>query len=104
MVVENTKIVPNKNMHYGTQNLVGVIDVPDVINKKSYYSKLEANKMYDDIQQDTYVRLKNAPEHKKGGIPKILKILAGVIGVSTVLLFGKSVKNGILKFIKNLPK
>ena len=103
MVVDNTKVVQNQNMHYGTQNLVGVIDAPDVINKKSYYSMSEANNMFNELQQDTYVRLKKAPEPKKGGVPKVLKILGCIIGVST-LLFGKSVKNGILKFIKNLPK
>ncbi len=104
MVVENNKPLPNHNMHYGTQNLVGVIDAPDVINKHSYYSKIDAKKMYDDIQQDTYIRLKRAPEPKKGGVPKVLKYLTGVIGFASIVLFGKSIKNGIVKFIKNLPK
>lgn len=104
MVEGNLELSANKNMHYGMKTLVGVIDAPDVINKHSYYSKNDAKKMYDEIHRDTYVRLKNAPEPKKGGVPKILKYLTGIIGISTLLLFGKNVKNGIVKFIKNLPK
>ena len=104
MVEGNLELSANKNMHYGMKTLVGVIDAPDVINKHSYYSKNDANKMYDEIHRDTYVRLKNAPEPKKGGVPKILKYLTGIIGISTLFLFGKNVKNGIVKFIKNLPK
>lgn len=104
MLVENNKTLPNLDMHYGTKTLVGVIDAPDVINKHSYYSKIDAKNMYEEIHQDTYTRLKKAPEPKKGGVPKILKYLTGIIGVSTLLLFGKNVKNGIVKFIKNLPK
>lgn len=105
MVVEVSKDPINKKMHYEKAYLVGVIDdVPDVINKRTYYSRAESVQMFNDIHNDVYIRTKNAPEPKKGGIPNVLKILGGVGLVASLALWGKSIGKSLVKFIKNFSK
>jgi len=104
MGTESTKKIANPNMHYGHQNLVGVIMPPNKINRVSAYSRTDANAMFNKLHADAYTKTKNSPPPAKGGFPTILKILTGIIGISSLVLFGKSIKNGLVKFIRNLTK
>lgn len=101
---ENVKKIDNPNMHYGNKTVVGVIQPPDRINRQSAYSQIEAKESFNKLHRDVYTRTKFAPEPKKGGIPTILKITAGIAGIASIVLYGKKIGNALIKFIKNIPK
>ncbi|MCM1339333.1 MAG: hypothetical protein NC191_06655 [Muribaculaceae bacterium] len=105
MAVEGSKNLPNQNMHYGVKNVVGIIDdVPNKINKRSFYSKEESIKLAEKSQHDAYVKRADTFNVEKGEFPLVLKILGGVIGAASLVFWHKSIWKGLVNFVKNLPK
>lgn len=98
-MVEQIDNPANKAMHYGSPN-VGILNPPDKLPTVTLYSPTEAEKQYNKMQYDIYDKQQHTKAPDKHKFPKILKILGGIIGIGTVLIFGKN----LLKYAKGLFK
>ncbi len=88
----------NKNMHYGDKQPVGVITAPDRLPKRTLYSNIEAERMYNQLQYDIYETQKHTKPPKKGDFPTVLKFVTGTLTAGAAIVFRKD----IFKFLKNL--
>jgi hypothetical protein len=100
MVVENTKNIPNPHMHYGKQELVGVMPVPDFINRQNVYSIKENRLRYEEASRDVYQRLNSPKMTSKKKIKKALKIGLAIALTTCLVIFRKN----ILSLFKKSPK
>jgi len=91
-------------MHYGNNTIVGILDVPQKVSRGSQYSRRDAVKQYDYMQQDIYTKIKSSPTPSKGQFPTILKYVFGITGVAAILFFGKSIGKGLKYYFKNYFK
>lgn len=90
----------NRQMHYNSKPIVGVIDFPDRLPVKRPYNYFEAQALYDNFVKDMHVDEQHAdPEMHKKGVPKIIKLALGtLIALSLAFLGVKGVQNLIAKF------
>jgi len=103
MVVEVPNPV-NSYMHYGDRDpVVSVIDAPDYMPKRIWYSNNEANKTYNELQHDIYQTAKQTKKPKKGKFPTVLKIVGAGIVVGLAIVFRKDI-GALLKKINPFKK
>lgn len=108
MVEEVGNIRSNKNMHYGTANVVGVIDnVPDRLPRATLVPRSDTNRIFEQTHHDVYCRVdasKRSLIKREDGFPKVLKIAIPVVAATSLLLFGKSIGKGLKSYFKNFLK
>ncbi len=107
MVEEVGNIRSNKSMHYGTANVVGVIDnVPDRLPRATLVPRSDTNKIFEQTHYDVYSRVDASKRSLKSesGFPTVLKIAIPVVGAASLLLFGKSICKGLKSYFKNFLK
>lgn len=90
----------NKSMKYGERILVKSIDVPDRLPQKVLYSPQEANRIYNEIENDIYEGQKRAKPYQKTKFPTVLKIIGGAIGLSVIILKGKTFLTSLKRLFK----
>ncbi len=78
----------NKNLSYERAPL-GVVYPPDYLPKYKIYSHAEAQQRYRNIEHDAYISAKKM-EKDKTGIPAIIKIAIGLIGLGAAFIFLKN--------------
>lgn len=67
----------NAQMHYGNNNLIGVLVPPDRIQSTTLYSFKEGRELFNTLNKDIYQSQKHATA-KKRGTPLGVKILLGI--------------------------
>ena len=91
----------NKPMHYGEKPLVGVIDFPDIPNRRPY-NYFETQAMYDNFTRDMQVKVQHAnPDKFKKGIPKIIKIALGALLAAPLVILGAKGIRKIISLLKH---
>lgn len=90
----------NKQMHYGTKPPVGTISAPDRLPSKIIYSEKDALDLYNKIQTELYYDEQRAKAKSKRKFPLVLKILFGMTGAASLIIFRKDLG----KFLKGLVK
>lgn len=101
-MVEQVDNPVNKNMSYSqSRTPAGILNVPQSLPKKVIYSGTEAQKQYNEMQRDLYIGEKNAKEKEKHKFPKVLKILLGITGITSLILFRKNIGKMLKKLFKN---
>ena len=88
----------NKSMHYG-QTSVGILTPPNSLPKANVYSGIEAQKRYDEMQQDLFLSEKKAKKYEKKGFPTILKIIGGGALIAGTLAYRRKIWKGIKKLL-----
>ena len=96
-MVEQIDNPANRSMHYGKTN-IGILNPPNSFPKVQLYSYNEGIKAYNEMQQDLYIKEKQAKPPEFHKFPTVLKIIIGGISIASAVICRKN----IAKYFKNL--
>lgn len=93
----------NNSMHYNDSYTVGILNPPDKLAKKVWYSYNEGQKEYGQMQNDLYVGYKNAKPISKSKIPIIIQVATGLALVLLGICNYKKIGSFFSKLFKKTP-